>query len=147
MIIKLTNRKQTIVDLKDYYNLIKHKWYCSSNNYAVRVDKDNRTIYIAREIIKPEGNLFIDHINRDTLDNRRKNLRLCTSSQNQCNRVSNINTTSKYKGVTWHKRNKRWQVMISGIYVGCYKDEIEAAIIYDTIAKRIFGNFARLNLG
>ena len=56
---------------------------------------------------------------------------------------------SIYKGVSWRKDRNRWlvRIMFRGkrIYLGCFKDEIEAARIYDQAAKKYFGEFARCN--
>lgn len=58
-----------------------------------------------------QGNL--DHINRIKSDNRISNLRLATYAQNAQNRLANSKNTSGYKGVTWHKRDKKWQAAIT----------------------------------
>lgn len=54
----------------------------------------------------------IDHINRNTLDNRIENLRETTASQNICNRKLFSNNTSGMKGVHWHKHKKKWFVYV-----------------------------------
>lgn len=76
----------------------------------------------------PEGNL--DHINRDRADNRICNLRNAAPAQNAQNRAKNRLNTSGYKGVTWHKRDKKWQagLTLNGktVHLGLY-DTAEAA--------------------
>ena len=59
----------------------------------------------------PEG-METDHINGDTLDNRRQNLRVCTNSENQMNRGKPKNNTSGLKGVSFHKSTKKYQAYI-----------------------------------
>jgi len=155
--IQLTQGKYAIVDPEDYEPLNKHKWYaCKSKNtyYAVRTTKTGKKrLYIKmhREIIDPPKHLLIDHINHNGLDNRKANLRLATHSQNCCNRtyVKQKNSSSKYKGVTWHKHRKIWQVRI-GLNgqrktVGLFHDEIEAARAYDEAARRHHKEFAVTN--
>ena len=97
----------------------------------------------------PEG-MVIDHINHDGMDNRGANLRAATRSQNMCHRKKRSRTTrSKYKGIHWKKRNRKWQAMITveskRIYLGHFRDEIDAAKAYDRAARKYHGEFASLN--
>jgi hypothetical protein len=55
----------------------------------------------------------VDHINRDTLDNRKQNLRICTHQENSCNLTKRENTTSKYRGVNYQKRRNNWRARIT----------------------------------
>lgn len=59
----------------------------------------------------PEG-FYIDHINGNKIDNRLENLRLVTNSQNQQNRPAPKNSSSGYRGVTWHKQAGKWMARI-----------------------------------
>lgn len=76
----------------------------------------------------------IDHINGIKIDNRISNLRECTNSENHQNRQPYKNTTSKYTGVTWHKKQKKWNARIKInqeiINLGSFSDEIEAYQAY-----------------
>lgn len=89
-----------------------------------------------------------DHWNRDTLDNRRFNLREVTPSQNQMNTLSR-GGVSQYKGVRWRKERSKWIATITIDYkrkrVGSFDDEIQAAYAYDVAARELFGEFALLN--
>jgi len=92
----------------------------------------------------------IDHINGDGLDNRRDNLRICTRTENvRCQRKRTKPTSSRFKGVTWHKNHRYWQAAIrkngERTYLGWFKGEEEAARAYDKAAKRLHGDFASLN--
>lgn len=93
--------------------------------------------------------LNYNHINHNTLDNRRTNLRLCTKQQNAFNKLSRANSSSKYKGVYWNSTKNKWQCSIihNGkiIYLGRFNCEKEAAKIYDVKAKELFGEFALFN--
>ena len=90
-----------------------------------------------------------DHRDTNGLNNQRNNLRPCTNLQNQRNKTCKINGTSKYKGVYWNKKSKKWDTRISvdkkRICGKSFKDEIEAAKAYDEMAKLYFGEFAYLN--
>ena len=96
----------------------------------------------------PAG-MQIDHINGNGLDNRKVNLRLCNSSQNQRNARKRKSGTSRFKGVDWHKESKKWRARIcvnrKRIHIGRYKSEFEAAQAYDKKAIELFGEFASLN--
>lgn len=95
-------------------------------------------------------NLSVDHINGNTLDNRKENLRIVTHSQNTKNRTKSKNKTSKFKGVNFCKRSKKWRVRIKveykSINLGYYTNEIEAAIAYNKAAKKYFGKYAKPNV-
>lgn len=96
-------------------------------------------------------NLLVDHINQDKLDNRRSNLRLATSTQNEANKPKRQgNVSSKYKGVIKMKgRKKCWRAIITKNSMrrelGCYYTEEEAALAYNKAALEEFGQFAFLN--
>ena len=92
-----------------------------------------------------DSNVHIDHKNRDRLDNRKNNLRLCTQKENTWNRSKRHNSASKYKGVFFNKLSKKWTVMICGKYVGTFSNEEDAAKVYNIKANDIFGEFSVLN--
>ena len=103
-----------------------------------------------REIIKASDGEMCDHINHNGLDNRKVNLRLATRYQNAWNRRKpNVNSRSKYKGVSWNERQKRWhariQVNNQSRSLGFFKDEVEAAKMYDAAAQKYHEEFAVLN--
>lgn len=155
-IIVLTKGQVTYVDEEDFDRLNQWKWYARAtkkNFYVCRKDKFNRykSIDITREILGniPKGK-EIDHANRNTLDNRKSNLRICNRSQNNMNRPKFVGS-SKYKGVCWHRRAKKWRATINKnnkqIYLGLFENEKVAAEIYDEIAIKMYGDFAYLNFG
>ena len=90
-----------------------------------------------------------DHKDHDGLNNQRSNLRPTTDQQNHFNRRGDIDTTSRYKGVCWSKRKRRWtaHIMSSGesFYLGSFPSETEAAVAYDAAAADKHGTFACLN--
>jgi len=157
--IPLTQGKYAIVDVEDYEKLAKYKWYLSNNSrcsYALRTirwenGKNGRTnILMHRLILEPPEGKIIDHINHNSLDNRKANLRFVTTAQNAWNaRKRSGKHTSKYKGVSFHKRDRIWQTKIcckgKDIFLGNFEDEKAAAIAYDEKAKELFGQYAVLN--
>lgn len=102
-----------------------------------------------REIAMPDPALQVDHVNGDTLDNRRENLRCATKDQNQQNRRKTGRASSQWKGVWRHHQNETWcaeiKVNKEKIGLGSFKSEEAAARAYDAAARRWFGEFARLN--
>lgn len=93
-----------------------------------------------------------DHIDNDTLNNLRSNLRIATAKQNDFNRSPQRlpNRSSPYKGVTWNKALNKWKVTIQAnktrIYLGHFDDDTDAAVVYDIAAIQLFDDYAWLNL-
>ncbi len=103
-----------------------------------------------REIMKLECNKLCDHINGNGLDNRKTNLRPASRAQNGWNRgKSRVKSRSRYKGLAWDKKDKRWEVRISvngrRIYIGRFEDQIQAARAYDRAARIYHGRYAQAN--
>ena len=150
-LIPLTQGKFAIVDAADYERLAEHKWCLKSNNvhYYAHRSVGRTTIMMHHEIIDVPPGKVCDHINHNGLDNRRCNLRVCTTSQNGYNRLPNKNGTSRYKGVRWHKDACKWVAEICyknhQIHIGYFDYEEDAAIAYDDMAIKLFGEFACLN--
>lgn len=98
------------------------------------------SVLLHRAITQAPFGLQVDHRNGDTLDNRRKNLRVVTAMVNQQGfRTKQPNTRSRYRGVSWLPHNKKWQAKITlekkQIYLGIFRSEQEAAECYDTAAR------------
>jgi len=154
--IFLTKGASTIVDDELYEELKSKKWYLHSQGYAVRgiynpKTKKNDFQMLHNYIIKPPLGLWVDHINRNKLDNRKRNLRLCTISQNNLNGKWKKGK-SRYWGVSFKndgRRTKPWRayLKVNGkqISLGVYETPEEAAKQYNQKAKEFFGEFARLN--
>jgi AP2 domain/HNH endonuclease len=90
----------------------------------------------------------VDHINRKRYDNRVCNLRLCSKGQNSYNASLQKNSTSGFKGVSYHKHNKRWVAYIGKnprTYLGSFATKEIAANAYNDAAKIRYNSFANLN--
>lgn len=154
--IHLVNGKGiALVDDEDYEELSKHKWYCDSWGYAKRyVPRRESTtgkktqFCMHRQILKlhPSDRRMTDHIDRNTLNNQKFNLRICTASQNSKNRGAFCTNKSGYLGVAWEKGAKRWRAVIqigkSRSTIGYFDDPKEAYIAYCLKAVEIYGEFA-----
>jgi hypothetical protein len=157
--IPLTQGQYAIVDPEDYERLNKHKWHAKKYKntfYAarnIRIGKNKKwlPIQMHREILRVPDGMLVDHINHNGLDNRKANLRPATHSQNCRNRtyINRKNSSSKYKGVTWHRHTKKWYVRIrhnnKRKTVGLFHDEIQAAKAYDEATRKFHGEFAVTN--
>jgi len=93
---------------------------------------------------------MIDHKDQNTLNNRRKNLRAATMTQNQYNCPARINNTSGFKGVWLDKRTNKWrsQIRANGktIYVGTGTTKEDAARLWNEAALKYHGEFAYQNI-
>lgn len=146
------------MDQDDYYAQVRHKWHTAKGTrtvYAVRQiclgKGKTKAVHMHREIIGAPTGMFVDHINRNGLDNRKANLRLATRLQNARNRPkTNKATSSQYKGVSYRRANGKWSATIfadgRNVHLGYFETEIEAAKTYDEAAIERYGQFAALNL-
>ncbi len=154
-IIYTKKRQEILVDDEDYETLNKYSWYIQTNGY-VRHDTKNKKVRLMltmhRLVMKAKKGQFVDHINLNKLDNRKSNLRFCTSSQNSIHIPKSRKTKSGFKGVFWYPNNcksRPWQVGIGVkrkyLYIGNYATVEEAALAYNEAALKYHGKFAYLN--
>lgn len=157
--IELTKGFSTLVDDQDFEWLSERKWHSGVVKkdfiYAVRMEYNHGSFdrfYMHREILKPEKGLFVDHVDHNTLNNQRTNLRICTRSQNNQNSrkpVTRKTPSSKYKGVIWNRFTGCWRTNITidsaVILVGNFDSEIDAAVAYNVAALKYHGEYAKLN--
>lgn len=149
--INTTNGFRALIDKNTMSLIDKFKWYVNfQGGKPYVVTTDSKHLKLSRVIMKAEYGQAVDHINGDTLDNRKINLRVCSLKQNSRNRnKQRALASSKYKGVSWHKIKRRWQARIICnricIYLGYFISELDAAMAYDRAATRYFGEFAKLN--
>lgn len=154
--IPLTQNQFAIVDDEDYEHLMQNKWHAilgTAGYYARRAIKRNGKHYnllMSRAILGIiNSSLIVDHKNRNTLDNRKENLRVCTNAENICNRKASRSSTSKYLGVSFLTKRKKWEAQIGKngkkYHLGQFNTEQDAAKAYDTAAKIYHGEYANLN--
>lgn len=148
--ITLTQGYKARVDDDDYERVIKHKWLFSYSSYAARsvIDKitHKKSILFLHNFVNPPPEGFTnDHINRNRLDCRKENLRFATRTQQMINRVNE--NQSGFRGV--FPKGNNWMVIVTNkgnrYYGGTYGNIINAAKVYDKLAKRYHGEFAILN--
>lgn len=155
----LTQGQYTLVDADRYDDLMRRKWYARWDSrgkrfYAMTAYKDRNGVFrkkhLHRIILSIQGEALTDHINRDSLDNRRSNLRKCTPHQNQANTKIRSDNTTGYRGVKYRDYDrKRWSAVIQvknkEIFLGNFLTAEEAARAYDEGAFKYLGEFATLN--
>jgi hypothetical protein len=152
-LIMLTQDYATQVDDADYEWLNKYDWriYKKRTWLAAIMHENDLTIYMHRLITNAPNGVEVDHIDRNSLNNQRYNLRLASRQQNARNSKGKSNPmASRYKGVWWDKHSDRWVATINignkkRIRLGYFTDEILAALTYNAAARDIFGEFAYLN--
>lgn len=141
-----------IIDDEDYLSVSDYAW-----NYTIGYKNHPVTarcfqlnnIELDNFIIKPNKGLYIYHINNDRLDCRRENMVLLSKAQFEATKPPSKNNTSGLKGIRWKNRANAWVVEISvnrkAIYLGSFKNIIEAMNVYNEAAIRYHGDYAYIN--
>ena len=142
---------KVMVDDEDYDYLKQFDWHVSKDKCVSSAmgSHKNKRMLIHRLLMKAPDDMEVDHIDGNRLNNQRSNLRLATSSQNKCNRGARKDNRSGFKGVSWHKKNKNWNVRIKAdnkyLLIGIFQDKFEAAKAYNEAATKYHGEFAYIN--
>ena len=123
--------KKVIFDSEDDEKVNQYKWHLHLRKKDMRYDacantygKNRKYINIPRFLLNYNGELTIDHINRNTLDNRKQNLRIVTRLENNLNKGNN---KSGCVGVCWDKSRNKWRVILGDKNFGRY-DTFEEAV-------------------
>jgi hypothetical protein len=145
--IKLSRGKVARVDDLDYEKVSKFRWHYN-NGYA-RISSGINRKYLHQFIMNPKKGQMVDHINRDTLDCRRSNLRITDMSGNMINRPLSPRNKSGYRGVSYYKPSKCWRATIMKnrvlMHLGHFKNKVDAALAYNEMALKLHGSYANLN--
>ena len=152
------DNNKIIVDGSDKHLLHKYKWFINRYGYArssFQKKRKNTNFYLHRMIMNAPNEFDIDHINGNKIDNRRCNLRICKEHQNSWNRNKRTTKglTSKFIGVCFvgdKTRKKRWVASLKSNIVNVnirrsFSTELEAAMFYDLLAKKYYGDFSKTN--
>jgi hypothetical protein len=161
MKISLPSGEHVLVDGEDFEILNQFKWFLFESSgikyargYLKSKDKHKPLMHRVIMGVVREPSILIDHKNRNGLDNRRSNLRICTRAENQYNAIGRRESKhSRFKGVSkmpdTRNLSKPWiaQIQKEGkvFRLGNFATENQAAEAYNEKAKEIFGEFSRLN--
>lgn len=149
-----TNGYEFEIDEQDYEYVKSRKWFAQgrpgyfyvATTFALG-DCKYKIKYLHRLLLGVTSrNEYVDHVNHNTLDCRRANLRLSNAKLNQAN--SKISRgASTYKGVTFESKKWRARIRENGkkVHLGSFNSEIDAAAAYNVAAKRVFGEHSYQN--
>ena len=156
-LIPLTKRQEAIVDAADYETLNRYNWYASwsprtKSFYVERsetIDGKKTSVLMHRQILRCAPGEWGDHANHNTLDNRRRNLRKSSPSENSRNRKVTPKSRTGLKGASFNTAREQYEarIRIHGrkVFLGYFDTALEAANAYDTAARSAFGELAAEN--
>lgn len=155
LVITKKNRSQydTLYDKDDDKLIKKYLWSIledkKKGRYSVAYSSNKKNIKMHRLVTRCPKGMVVDHINHNALDNRKDNLRICTTQQNSMNTSSRKNSTSKYKGVCLDKATNKWKAYatIRGKkrHLGYHDTQENAAIAHNHAIISGHGKFCNLN--
>lgn len=155
--IKLTKGFVAIIDDEDYERVSKINWQASKKSYdkhyargsTYKGNRKNNYFLLHRFILNAPKGKDVDHINGDTMDNRKENLRICTHQEN-CRNADRKKRKCSYKGVRKVSGTNKYSAYIKieekQKYLGMFHTQEDAAAAYNMAALRYFKEFAKLNL-
>lgn len=154
VLVPLTRGLTAIVDLCDYERISRYSWHATKSSWHktwyARAKVNGKTVPLHRFLfgLAVGDPREVDHRNRNGLDNRRCNLRLCTPRENKCNQSTYRNNRLGTKGVT-RRSESRYQARITvdgeTVNLGCFKTVGEARAAYQRAAGERFGEFVSIN--
>lgn len=153
--ILLQNGIVAMVDDEDYERCMEHTWSLGATSrtlWTVSTTINSEMISLQRfllGLVKGDGK-EISFLDKNRLNYQKNNLIIGDSKLKIIRRRGHSNSSSKYKGVSWSKRLSKWEVTITynrkRNHLGFYKDEDEAAKIYNAAALKFFGENAYQNI-
>ncbi|GMA50168.1 hypothetical protein GCM10025857_15250 [Alicyclobacillus contaminans] len=128
---------ETLIDTSDLEKVMSYdcrwfaRWMPRQGVYYIRsyhyLNRKRTNLYLHRLVVDAPPGMVVDHINHNTLDNRKSNLRIVTNAENlQNTRGAQKNSTTGIRGVSWHKKQKKWEAQLRvnnrQIHVGYFDD-------------------------
>lgn len=136
------------IDIEDWVKCKDYSWFVDKDGYVyVKTSISGKYTQLHRFLTNPTDDMQVDHINGDTLNNCKSNLRIVTAQQNAMNHKKYSNNSSGCPGVSWDKQTKKWTASIGykgkNIYLGCYTNIEEAVKARQEAEKKYFGEYTR----
>lgn len=136
----------TLVDDEDYEFLMQFKWQVNGRYVSGGVFKNGtQTRHLMhRVIMHPKLGVEVDHIDGNQLNNQRSNLRVCSRSENCCNRKATIRNKTKLKGVSVRRDRFIAQITLRGrhFFLGYFNTKKSASLAYQAKAIELHGEFS-----
>lgn len=145
-----SNGDEFYFDNEDYNLTKQYQWHINKEGYVATNMKGKR-IYLHRLVMNIKDKRKVtDHINSKRTDCRKSNLRICSPHENSFNSLKQKgNTSSRYKGVTFDKKNNNWiaQIKYNNKHerLGSFKSQEDAGRAYNKKCLELFGKYAKLN--
>jgi len=151
--VTLTKGYVAVIDAADVPLVEGFNWCAKLDRktvYAKRADytgQQARMVLLHRVIMAEPNDLCVDHRDGDGLNNRRGNLRVASKSQNAQNQAAHRDNKSGFKGVSWHKRDAKWQaqIMLNGknVWTKSFSSAEDAATARAQKVAELHGEFGR----
>jgi hypothetical protein len=139
-----------LLDSADIPRVARYVWSIKGRGYMTALVQQKERFLHNYLLENYETGLYVDHINRDKLDNRRSNFRLCSMQQNSFNQGIPSTNSSGIKGAQQQKSG-RWNARICfcqrNISLGAYDDPYEAGAAYDLGNRLLFDQYSWTNAG
>lgn len=148
-LIKASNREiYARVDDEDYDLLVPLTWTAvqGKTHRSPYLKSFKLGMYMHRFILGASQGDLVDHIDMDTTNNQKENLRICSRAENGRNRGKTRRNSSGFKGVSWHKKTGKWRARIRAgqeIHLGLFDSAEEAYKAYTEASVRLHKDFAR----
>lgn len=149
MDVLISGKYKMIIDEECYEKIAGYSLHVNSKGYAeVRFteNKKLKSILIHRVVVSAGKNEIVDHVNGNTLDNRKENLRIVTRNQNMQNCKTYKSSSTGFKGVSWHSSAKKYiariQVNKSRMIIGYYDDINDAILARKEASKKYHGEYS-----
>jgi len=140
---------ETVIDIDDLDDVIDYKWYLRPDGYVATNNYNGIYMYLHSLICNKSEKNYVDHKDRNKLNNIKENLREANGSENQMNKGIRSNNTSGKVGVHWSKDNSKWCAMIcvKGNHINLgYFDLFEDAVkVRIGAEKTYFGDYRATN--
>ncbi len=152
--VPLTRGYEAVIDTQDVPMVGEWNWYAETRRHGVYARRDEQVgdirlrIYLHRQILGNPNGLQIDHIDGNGLNNLRSNIREATAEQNAHNQRISPKNKSGFKGVSWNRRDAKWQSFIRAggkhLGLGSFDTPEAAHAAYCDASERLHGRFGRV---